>query len=234
MRKPPSAGSRRDSDDVTTPRGRVIVADDNVLLREGLTHLLSRSGYNVVGQAGDGSQLMDLVEELAPDVVVVDNRMPPTWTAEGLETAREVRRRFPSVGVLVLSASVEADDAVELLCGVDRVGYLLKSQVTEVGQLADAVEQIALGSCVIDPTLVRELMAAYGSGDPLTRLTSDEHNVLEMVAQGRSDLRIAQILGITEEEASRQVHSVLTKLCVPESSTDHHRALAVLAFLESR
>jgi DNA-binding NarL/FixJ family response regulator len=167
-------------------------------------------------------------------VVIVDNRMPPTWTAEGLETAREVRRRFPSVGVLVLSASVEADDAVELLCGVDRVGYLLKSQVTEVGQLADAVEQIALGSSVIDPTLVRELLAAYGNGDPLTRLTSGERNVLAVMAQGRSDLRIAQILGITKEEASRRAHSVLTKLCLPESSSDHHRALAVLAFLEAR
>jgi serine/threonine-protein kinase PknK len=212
----------------------VIVADDDVLLREGLAHLLTRSGFDVVGQAGDGSQLMDLVRELAPDVVVVDNRMPPTWTAEGLEAVREVRRQFPSVGVLLLSASVEADDAVEVLSGGDRVGYLLKSRITEAGQLADALEQISAGGSVIDSSLVHELVAAYENGEQLAHLTSDEHNVLALMAQGRSDAGIAQALGITEEDAGRRAHNVLTKLRLPESSTYHHRALAVLAFLEAR
>lgn len=233
-RGPRSPGSGHSSDDATMPQRRVIVADDDVLLREGLGHLLIRSGFNVVGQAGDGNQLMEQVSELAPDLVVVDNRMPPTWTTEGLQAAREIRKRFPSVGILVLSAVVEVDDALELLCSGDRVGYLLKSQITEVGQLVDALEQISLGGSVIDPSLVRELVAAYHREDPLTRLTADEYDVLALMAQGRSDVGIAQILGSTEEEVGQRVRSVFTKLRLPESRTDHHRVLAVLAYLEAR
>src|SRR5215475_9517957 len=226
MTGPRPPGSGHGSDHAIAPHGRVIVADDDVRIREGLAHLLTRSGFNVVGQAGDASQLVELVRELAPDVVVVDNRMPPTWTTEGLQTAREARRRFPSVGTLVLSASVEADHAVELLTSGHRVGYLLKSQAAEVGPLVDALERISLGGSVVDPAVVRELLPTDRSGDSLTRLTSDEHDVLALVAQGQSDLGIAQMLGITGEEAGRHVHSVFTKLRLPESGTDHPRALA--------
>lgn len=222
------------SDDATTPQRRVIVADDDVLIREGLVHLLVRSGFDVVGQAGDAGQLMDLVRELAPSLVVVDNRMPPTRTAEGLEAAQEIRKQLPSVGILVLSASVEVDQALELLSGGNRVGYLLKSQITEAGELADVLEQISRGGSVIDRSLVRELVSVHHSEDPLTQLSSDEHDLLALMAQGRSDVRIAEILGITEEEVGQQVHSVVTKLRLPEPSTDHHRVLAVLAFLEAR
>jgi DNA-binding NarL/FixJ family response regulator len=212
----------------------VVVADDDAGVREGLAHLLLYSGFAVAGQAGDGSQLLDLVRELTPDLVVADNRMPPTFTDEGLRAALEIRQRFPSIGILVLSAYVEVDQALELLGSGNRVGYLLKSQITEAGQLADVLEQISRGGSVADPSLVRELVATYRSEDPLTRLTPDEHDVLALVAQGRSDVGIAQALRITEEEAGRQVRSVFTKLCLPEPGTDHHRVLAVLAFLEAR
>lgn len=228
-----SAGSGPGSD-APTPHRRVIVADDDVLVREGLTHLLTRSGFHVVGEAADGSQLMDLVQELGPDLVIVDNRMPPTWTTEGLETARKIRQQFPSVAILLLSVSVQVDYALELLSAGDRVGYLNKSQITEAGQLTDALDQISRGGSVTDPSLVRELMAGDHSGDPLTLLTSDERDLLALVAQGRSDTGIAQLLGITDAEAGRRVRSVFTKLRLPEPGTDHHRVLAVLAFLEAR
>jgi DNA-binding NarL/FixJ family response regulator len=229
-----SPGSGHAQGDAARLRGRVIVADDDMLVRQGLVHLLSRSGFEVVGQAGDGGQLLELLPEVAPDLVVVDNRMPPTWTTEGLEVARQICERFPSVGILVLSASVDVDHALELLCRGGRVGYLLKSQIAEIGELVDALEQISLGGSVIDPSLVRELVAAYGSGDPLTELSPDEHDVLAQIAQGRSDVGIAQVLGTTKAEVGRQVHSIFTKLRLPESVSDHHRALAVLAFLEAR
>jgi DNA-binding NarL/FixJ family response regulator len=229
-----SSGSGHATGDAPRPHRRVIVADDDVLVRQGLVHLLSRSGFEVVGQAGDGGQLMDLVRKSVPDLVVVDNRMPPTWTTEGLDIAGQICERFPSVGILVLSASVDVDHALELLCRGCRVGYLLKSQIAEVGELVDALEQISLGGSVIDPSLVRELVAAYGSGDPLTELSPDEHEVLAQMAQGRSDVGIANVLGMTNADVGRQVHSIFTKLRLPESVSDHHRALAVLAFLEAR
>jgi DNA-binding NarL/FixJ family response regulator len=216
------------------PHARVIVADDDATLREALAHLLSRSGYEVAGQAGDGGQLIGLVTEIAPDLVVVDNRMPPTWTTEGLEVAGQIRERYPEVGVLVLSAFVEVGQALELLCTGGRVGYLLKSQVAEVGQLVDALDQISAGGSVVDPSLVRELVAAYGSEDPLTALSPEEHKVLAQIAEGRSDAATARVLGMTKAEVGRQVHSIFCKLRLPESATDHHRALAVLAFLEAR
>jgi DNA-binding NarL/FixJ family response regulator len=234
MRRPGSSGSGHTRADAKTLHGRVIVADDDALLREGLVHLLSRSGFHVVGQAGDGGQLFDLVAEVGPDLVVIDNRMPPTWTTEGLEIARQIREHFPSVGILVLSAFVEIDQALELLCTGGAVGYLLKSQIAEAGQLVDALDQIGQGGSVVDPSLVRELVAANGSEDPLTELSSDEQAVLAQMAEGRSDAGIAQVLGMTRTEVSRQVRSIFSKLRLPESTTDHHRALAVLAFLEAR
>jgi serine/threonine-protein kinase PknK len=234
MRGPWSTGSGHDSNGTTPPQLRVIVADDDVLVREGLEHLLTRSGFDVVGRAGDGSQLIDLVRALTPDLVVVDNRMPPTWTTEGLEAAREICKRFPAVGTLVLSASVEVDHVLELLSRGDRVGYLSKSTITEVGQLADALEQISQGGSVIDPSLVHELVTERHSQDPLTRLASAERDVLALVAEGRSDAGIAEILGGSEEEIGHQVRSVFTKLRLPESVSDRHRVLAVLAYLDAR
>lgn len=230
--RPPSSGH---CDNDTTPHGRrVVVADDNTLLRAGLVQLLARSGFDVVGEADDGSQLIDLLRELTPDLVVVDNRMPPTWTTEGLDTAREISRRFPSVGILVLSAFVEVDYALELLSGADRVGYLLKSQVAQENQLVDALNQVSRGGSAIDASLVHELMAGYRNEDPLTQLSPDEHDVLDQMAQGRSDAGIAQALGRAEEEVGRQVDSVCTKLHLPAGATGRHRVLAVLAFLEAR
>jgi DNA-binding NarL/FixJ family response regulator len=217
----------------TQPRGRVIVADDDKILREGLAHLLTGSGFEVVGKASDGSRLMELVLQLGPNLVVVDNRMPPTWTTEGLETARQISKQFPSVGTLVLSGSVEVYHALELLCGADRVGYLLKTQVTDVGRLVAALEQISLGESVIDPSLVRELVAPF-HGDPLTSLTSAEHAVLSLMAQGGSNARIAGALRIHEDEVRSHADRVFTKLRLPESTTDRHRVLAILAFLDSR
>ena len=234
MRRRGSSGSAPAEDDATKPRARVIIADDDALLREALVHLLSRSGFEVVGQAGDGDQLIGLVGAVAPDLVIVDTRMPPTWTTEGLEAAGEIRERFPSVGVLVLSAFVEVDQALELLCAGGPVGYLLKSQIAEVGQLVDALEQISEGGSVVDSSLVRELVAAYGSEDPLTALSPDQHEVLAQMAEGRSDVAIARVLGMTKAEVGHQVRSIFCKLRLPESTTDHHRALAVLAFLEAR
>jgi len=217
-----------------TPRRRVIVADDNVLVRDGLAHLLTRSGFDVVGQAGDGGQLLDLIPGLAPDLVVIDTRMPPTWKTEGLETARQIRQQFPSVGILLLSASVDVDHALELLCDGDPVGYLLKSQITEAGRLADALQQICLGRSVIDPSLVSELMATYRDEDPLTQLTSAERDVLAQMAQGQSDVGAAHRLGITEDEVGGYAQSIFTKLRLPDSGTDYHRVLAILAYLDSR
>jgi len=213
---------------------RIIVADDDALLRRALAHLLARSGFEVVGQARDGSQLMQLVKEQSPDLVIVDNRMPPTWTNEGLEIARKIRRCFPSIGILVLSAFVEVDHALELLCSGDRVGYLLKSHVTDVRQLVDVLEQISHGRTVIDPSLVRELMATYDSEDPLTSLSSDEYDALELLAQGQSDHGIAQVLGLTTDEVGRQVRDIFAKLRLPDPDSDHHRVLSVIAFLEAR
>jgi DNA-binding NarL/FixJ family response regulator len=218
----------------TAPVRRIIVADDDALLCRALAHLLARSGFEVVGQARDGGQLMQLVKEQAPDLVIVDNRMPPSWTNEGLEIAREIRRCFPSIGILVLSAFVEVDHALELLCSGDRVGYLLKSHITEVRQLVDALEEISRGRTVIDPSLVRELMATYHSEDPLTGLSSDEHDVLELLAQGQSDDGIAQVLAVTTEEIGRRVRDIFAKLRLPVPDSDHQRVLAVIAFLEAR
>lgn len=230
-RRPPGAG--RDNDDPIATRGRVIVADDDVLLRQGLASLLTRSGFMVVGQAGDGMQLLEQVREHAPDLVIVDNRMPPTCTTEGLEAAREIRARFPSVGILVLSAYVEVDHAMELLTSGDRIGYLLKNRITDVGELVDALERIARGGSVIDPSLVHELVAAYRREDPLVKLSAREREVLSLMAEGRSNTDIAEKLGIIETAVEEHVRSILTKLFLPQTDADHRRVLAVLAFLDA-
>ncbi|MDN3351507.1 response regulator transcription factor [Actinomadura sp. DC4] len=223
----------RDDDGPIPPRGRVIVADDDVLLREGLASLLTREGFEVLGQAGDGTRLLELVRQYVPDLAIVDVRMPPTGTTEGLQAASEIRRLFPSVAILVLSAYVEVDHALELLSSGDRIGYLLKTRVTDVAELIDAVERIAKGGSVIDPFLVQRLFAAHRRGDPLAKLSAREREVLALMAEGRSNAGIVHKLWIAEPTVEKHVHSILTKLCLPETDADHRRVLAVLAFLNA-
>jgi DNA-binding NarL/FixJ family response regulator len=213
---------------------RVIVADDDVLLREGLASLLDRSGFEVVAQAGDAEELMSLVRELLPELVLVDIRMPPTNTIEGLDAARTIREELPQIGILVLSAHVEVEHAMELLGSGDRIGYLLKSRVTNVDALVESIERIAGGGSVVDPGLVQELVGARHRDDPLGQLTPREREVLGLMAEGRSNAGIARALWVTEGTVEKHVHSILAKLPLAESDDDHRRVLAVITFLESR
>jgi DNA-binding NarL/FixJ family response regulator len=213
---------------------RVIVADDDVLLREGLASLLDRSGFEVVGQAGDAKELLTLVRELVPELVLVDIRMPPTQTTEGLDAARAIREELPQIGILVLSAHVEVEHAMELLGSGERVGYLLKSRVTDVDAFVETIERIAGGGSVMDPALVRELVGARQRDDPLAQLTPREREVLGLMAEGRSNAGIARTLWVTEGTVEKHVHSILSKLPLAESEDDHRRVLAVITFLESR
>jgi DNA-binding NarL/FixJ family response regulator len=213
---------------------RVVLADDEVLLREGLASLLERSGFEVVGQAGDASELLALVREHQPEFVIVDIRMPPTHSTEGLEAARVIQHEFPAVGILVLSAHVEVDEAMELLAGGQRVGYLLKSRVTDVAEFIDSIERIARGGSVVDPSLIQELVNARRRNDPLEALTPREHEVLALMAEGCSNAGIGRRLSVTEGTVEKHVNSILLKLELPESNDDHRRVLAVVAFLEAR
>jgi DNA-binding NarL/FixJ family response regulator len=213
---------------------RVIVADDDLLLREGVASLLARSNFDVIAQAGDGEELLALTREHRPDLVLVDIRMPPTHTTEGLDAARAIRAELPDVGILVLSAHVEVEHAMELLASGDHSGYLLKSRVTDVDNFLENVQRVAEGGSVVDPTLVRELLDARRREDPLGELTPREREVLELMAEGRSNAGIARQLWVTEGTVEKHVRSVLAKLPLAESSEDHRRVLAVLTYLESR
>jgi DNA-binding NarL/FixJ family response regulator len=212
---------------------RVVVADDDVLLRAGLASLLERSGFEVVGQGGDGRELLALVTEQRPDLVIVDIRMPPTQTTEGLEAAKIIREEFPGIGVLVLSAFVDVEHAVELLGSGDGSGYLLKSRVTDVDEFVEAVERVARGGSVVDPVLVQELVAARRVDDPLEELTPREREVLALMAEGRSNGGIARRLWVTEGTVEKHVHNILAKLRLPETDDDHRRVLAVMAYLNA-
>jgi serine/threonine-protein kinase PknK len=212
---------------------RVILADDDVLLREGLASLLERSDFEVVGQAGDGVELLDLVREHQPDLALVDIRMPPTHSTEGIEAARAIREAFPDTGILVLSAHTEVEHAMELLAGGQRIGYLLKSRVTDVDEFLDTLERIDGGASVVDPALVQELVAARRAEDPLDELTPREREVLALMAEGRSNAGIARGLWVTEGTVEKHVHSILAKLRLPETGDDHRRVLAVITFLEA-
>jgi DNA-binding NarL/FixJ family response regulator len=216
------------------PPTRVAVADDDVLLREGLASLLERSGFEVVGQAGDGPALLDLVRSHEPDLVIVDIRMPPDHETEGLDAARVIRAELPGTGILVLSAHVEVEQAMELLAGGERTGYLLKSRVTDVTHFLESLERIAEGGSVVDPGLVQELVATQRRDDPLEDLTPREREVLELMAEGRSNAGIARRLWVTEGTVEKHVHSILAKLPLSETDDDHRRVLAVIAFLEAR
>ena len=213
---------------------RVVLAEDDVLLREGLASLLERSGFEVVGQAGDGAQLLALVDAETPELVVVDIRMPPTHTAEGLDAAQRIRQEHPETGILVLSAHVEVEHAMELLAGGRGIGYLLKSRVTDVEEFIDTLQRVARGGSVVDPGLVAELVAARHRNDPLAVLSPREREVLALMAEGRSNSGIARRLWVTEGTVEKHVRSILTKLTLPETDDDHRRVLAVLTFLDSR
>jgi DNA-binding NarL/FixJ family response regulator len=198
---------------------RLVLAEDDVLLREGLASLLDRSGFEVAGQAGDAARLLELVAELAPELVVVDIRMPPTHTAEGLEAARQIRQEHPDIGILVLSAHVEVEHAMELLASGRGIGYLLKTRVTDVEELVDTLQRIARGGSVVDPALVAELVAARRRDDPLAALSAREREVLALMAEGRSNAGIARRLWVTEGTVEKHVRSILTKLTLPETLT---------------
>jgi len=213
---------------------RVVVAEDDVLLREGIASLLDGAGFDVVGQAGDAAGLDGVVREQRPDLAIVDIRMPPTQTWEGLDAARSIRAEFPNVGILLLSAHVEIETAIDLLEGGQGVGYLLKSRVLQVADLVDALERISRGGSVIDPALVQELVVKRNRDDPLAVLTSREREVLELMAEGQSNLGIAGKLFITEGAVEKHVRSILAKLRLPANQDAHRRVLAVLMFLAAR
>jgi DNA-binding NarL/FixJ family response regulator len=215
-------------------RLRVVLAEDDILLREGLASLLERSGFAVVGQAGGGAQLVALVRQEAPELVVVDIRMPPTNTTEGLDAARVIRQEFPATGIVVLSAHVEVEHAMELLASGRGIGYLLKSRVTDVAEFVETLERIAKGASVVDPALVAELVSARRRNDPLAVLSAREREVLALMAEGRSNAGIGRRLWVTEGTVEKHVRSILAKLRLPETDDDHRRVLAVVTFLEAR
>jgi DNA-binding NarL/FixJ family response regulator len=214
-------------------RGRVIVADDDTLLREGIASLLERGGFEVVGQAGDASELVQLVREHRPDLAIVDIRMPPTHTTEGLEAARMIREELPDLAILILSAHVEVEHAMTLLASGQRSGYLLKSRVADLDEFLDAVNRVCRGGSVVDPALVQELVTARAVDDPLDVLTPREREVLALMAEGRSNAGIGRRLFVTEGTVEKHVHSILMKLRLAETDDDHRRVLAVVAFLDS-
>jgi DNA-binding NarL/FixJ family response regulator len=210
---------------------RVVVADDDVLLREGIASLLERAGYLLVGQAGDGSELLRLAREHRPDLVIVDIRMPPTRSTEGLEAAAVIREELPETAILILSAHVEVAHAMTLLASGSRSGYLLKSRVTDIDEFLDTLERVCRGGSVVDPTLVQQLIAAQRVDDPLEPLTPREREVLALMAEGRSNAGISRQLWITEGTVENHVHNIMGKLRLPETDDDHRRVLAVITFL---
>ena len=215
-------------------RPRVVLADDDVLLREGIASLLDRSGFEVVGQAGNGPQLLALVRSVQPELAIVDMRMPPGHGTEGLQAARVIREELPATAIIVLSAHVEVDEAMDLLAGGQGLGYLLKSRVTDVREFIETVGRIAAGASVVDPSLVQELILARRRRDPLDVLSPREREVLALMAEGASNAGIAGRIFVAEGTVEKHVRSILTKLDLPESDTDHRRVLAVLRFLEAR
>ena len=219
---------------VTDERTRVVVADDDVLLREGLASLLEHSGFDIAGQAGDAVQLVALVRELRPELVIVDIRMPPGHSTEGLEAAREIRAQFPDTAILVLSAHAEVDHAMDLLASGQRSGYLLKSRVVNVDDFIETLRRVVRGGSVVDPELVRELVNARQVSDPLDVLSSREREVLALMAEGRSNSGIAKELWVTEGTIEKHVRSILMKLRLPDADDLHRRVLAVLTFLGAR
>jgi DNA-binding NarL/FixJ family response regulator len=213
---------------------RVVLADDTVLLREGVARILDEAGFEVVGQAGNAEELMLKVRSYTPDVAIVDIRMPPTHTDEGLRAAQEIREKHPTCGVLVLSQYVEPTYAMELLAeSAEGVGYLLKDRVSDVNEFADAVRRVGEGGSALDPTIVSQLVGRRRRDDPIDQLTPREREVLGLMAEGRSNSGIAEQLVVTERAVEKHVTSIFSKLRLPAAAEDHRRVLAVLAYLRS-
>ena len=211
---------------------RVVLADDSVLLRKGVARLLEDVGFEVVAQSGDAEELLRDVSAHSPDVAIVDIRMPPTHTNEGLRAAQEIRQRFPDVGVLVLSQYVEPAYAMELLAdSADGVGYLLKDRISDVDEFASAVRRVGEGGSALDAAVVSELLGRRRSHDPLAELTPPEREVLELMAEGKSNQAIAEELFEPLDSVDTQVTSIFSKLKLPATENDHRRVLAVLTLL---
>jgi DNA-binding NarL/FixJ family response regulator len=213
---------------------RVVLADDEVLLREGLAGLLERAGLSVVGQVGDAVELLEQVREQRPDLVIVDIRMPPDQATEGLDAARVIRRQFPAIAIVVLSAHVAVEPALQLLATGRRTAYLLKSRVTDIDEFVGTLDRVVQGGSVIDPALVQELVAARYVDDPLEALSARELEVLALMAEGRSNAGISRQLWITEGTVEKHVHSILAKLHLPATEDDQRRVLAVVTYLKAR
>lgn len=214
-------------------RTRVVIAEDDVLLREGLARLLEHFEFDVVGQFADPAELVRAVLAEAPDLVITDIRMPPTNTTEGLDAARIIRKELPQTAVLVLSAHAEVEQGLDLLQSGERTGYLLKSRVTDVEEFVESLRRIVRGGCVVDPALVQELVSARRVRDPLAALSSREREVLALMAEGRSNAGIARQLWVTEGTVEKHVRSVMAKLELAETTVDHRRVLAVLTYLDA-
>ncbi|MDH6246641.1 response regulator transcription factor [Mycobacterium sp. OTB74] len=221
--------------DAATGHGvvRVVMAEDDVLLRSGLVSLLEQSGFDVVGQAADAAELLKLVRDKTPELVLTDIRMPPTHTNEGLDAARTIRDELPDTAIMLLSAEIDVDAAMELLASGERTGFLLKSRITDVADFIDTLRRVAGGASVVDPALVQELVAARRRNDPLATLTAREHDVLALMAQGLSNLGIAHKIWVTEGTVEKHVRSILSKLDLPETNDAHRRVLAVIRFLDA-
>ena len=213
---------------------RVILADDDVLLREGLASLLERVGFSVVAQCDSAPRLIALVRKHEPELAIVDIRMPPNHSLDGLEAARVIRAELPRTAILVLSAHVEVEHAMDLLASGQRSGYLLKSRVTDVDDFVETLERVVRGGSAVDPALVQELVAARRAEDPLDMLSPREKEVLSLMAEGRSNAGIAHRLWVSEGTVEKHVRSILSKLQLPESTEDHRRVLAVITFLGAR
>jgi DNA-binding NarL/FixJ family response regulator/class 3 adenylate cyclase len=228
----PALRAEAPESELDTGAVRVVLADDSVLLREGTARLHAEAGFEVVGQAGDAEDLLLKVRSYDPDVAIVDIRMPPTYTDEGLRAAKQIRELHPGVGVLVLSQYVESDYAMDLLAdSAEGVGYLLKDRIADLGEFAAAVRRVAEGGSALDPTIVSRLVGRRRGADPLDDLTPREREVLEQMAEGRSNKAIATRLVVTERAVEKHVTSIFGKLRLPASSEDHRRVLAVLAYL---
>ena len=212
---------------------RVVVADDDVLLREGIAGLLERAGLDVVDRVGDAEQLLAAVREHKPDVVLTDIRMPPTHTTEGLDAARVIRDELPGVGIVVLSAHVDVEHAMELLDSGRGIGYLLKSRVTDGTDFVETVERVAAGASAIDPTLITELVSVHRRDDPLAVLSPREREVLQLMAEGLSNAGIGRRLWVAEGTVEKHVRSIMTKLNLADTDDDHRRVRAVVTYLDS-
>jgi DNA-binding NarL/FixJ family response regulator len=213
---------------------RIVIAEDSVLLRAGLTRILADAGEEVVATVGDADELMGAVERHQPDLVVTDVRMPPTHTDDGLRAAISIRGRWPDIGILVLSQYVEETYASELLAGSTRgIGYLLKDRIADVGEFVEAVRRVGAGGTALDPEVVAQLLARSRRRDPLDRLTPREREVLALMAEGRSNPAIARSLVVTDKAVEKHVSNILTKLDLPPADDDHRRVLAVLQWVRS-